>query len=374
MVIYPVLLEGDLSYDLRVRQVCSDYIDLSLWVLSDKFEYTDALFEYQVNDQWLSDAHLSFSNVRGNALIGVLANQEHILRWHFSQNKLSRGNACRVRIRFLPQVFAAFGSNSAAETVSLANRVVVSPSGYPSGLLNFGYDQRRLCAESDYFVVRDKNGQQLFAYGGTSGYLATWAQEKRDGKYLVLVDNKIYEYDIFNASPMIRYVDLGTDVVNPKYFLFDDLTSNILVSGNESGKVLEIEWGARYYGTIVNTANGFTKPIAATYYPDRTRILIVDQASPPLVVTYSWADGVEASVSSITIDGVVVPLVSPFIPFVMSDNTVIIVEQNGETLAYSTQADQHSSLLRAGLVVGTGKDTLSAYQGLTFTPLLHNSS
>lgn len=365
----PIILEGDISYELRVDSLTLELITFELTILSDKFSTSDLLFEYQINGVWYSDAVISAPKFKENMLLSVNCNEPYRFGWYHPKNGLSRGSACNVRITQLPQAAVLAGDLVRQEVISENSHSL--SSGYSiRKVVNLGFNEKRLCVSGNQLIVCGPVNNIMNSF--TAGSTVVWAQEKRDGNFIVLTDGgHLMEFSPASISA-IRDIDLSSNLMNPKYFLFDELTLNILVAGYNNHYVYEIAWGHGSFGNILQTTSILlSKPISATYFPDRSKIAIIDLSSSPTIKTMSWMNGLISSTSTLPVDSVNVQLNNPFIPFVTEGNDIVIIEQLGKTKRYSQDPTTHSALVRSGAFVGTGEDTLRAYQGLTFAPLIH---
>ena len=386
MIKVPVLIEGDISYELRATSVSSAYIEFELFLLGERFVAIDLAFEYRLpgSSDWLADASLLASRVEDNHLMGVgcdIIGSPNTFRWIYPDNGIALGSDCEVRLRVLPfaNLLMDNYAHSRVEGLSLEGRYLVGGPAIPYKVFNLGYNQRRLCLNSTSLIVLDSYGTSEFVENTLTD--PVWVQQKRDGRYLVLNgDDHLWEIDQYAGSSVILNKDLSGSVTNAKHFVYDELTSNVLIAGYDTGSVYEFNWGIDIYDTPIAVATpartystSLTQPIAAAYYPDRSKIVIVDQGNPPgtpaKLVTLNWVTGAVSSVTQITVRGTAVDLSKPFIPFVMEDDTVVVVEQSGANPAYNASVDVHPALVRSGVGTGTGADTLEEYKGLVFAPI-----
>jgi len=358
---------SDFDCNIRVDSINSEYAIMELTTASTRFDKIVVAFEYRIWLDWLEDAYLATSESKDNRIV-VLCNQTTYFRWYYPNNRLTRGSPCDIRIRVVPQIIGLLGSRTILESVSPDNREVGSISS--SKIINLGFVRKQICVDLANFIINDRTGSLLFSVPIS---LPVWAQEKQSGNFIVLTDGgHLLEFDPNSLPTPVRDVDYSSYLTNPKYFLFDESSETILVAGYNNPYVYEVAWGTIYGGAPVRTSAAMTKPISAAYFSGHDDILIIDRAPVPCLVTANWISGITDTTSQISINGADVSLSSPFIPFIMADGTIIIIEQFGETQQYSTEGSQHPALVRAGIASGSGKDLLPEYSGLTFAPLIRN--
>jgi hypothetical protein len=380
MNISSIMLEGDIDYELNVSSVCSEYVEFELLLFSERFAQVDAVFEYKPSGgaAWRSDAILMASCVDGNKLLKLSCGSTgsiKVFRWFYSRNNMARGDNCEVRLQIAPTINVLLDSNgyTNSEIISaIGSHAESSPISYK--VVNFGFDRHRLCITDTQFIVLSNLGDSILTVSLPN---IVWAQEKRDGNFIVLRSNG-HLLEISSSGLVTR--DVSTGLSNVSYFVFDELTTNVLVAGTifGSGIVVEYTWGGNYDTTPHWTSSSINllSPAGVSYCPDRSRIVVVDRGNPPStdssLVTINLDTKSYTVTSSVNIREIDLKFYHPFIPFVMDDGTVVVVEDSGESQVYNVDMNSHSSLVRAGIGSGSGKDTLPEYKGLVFASLVRS--
>jgi hypothetical protein len=191
-----------------------------------------------------------------------------------------------------------------------------------------------------------------------------WAQQKRDGRYLVLHNNPITEWD--RDDGVIQNVALGAFATGATHFHYDDLTGNMLVSGGSMDQVAEITWGEVGAGTLIGTHVGLSNPRGVSYGGNRFTWYIADTGNNQVCVV-DRANSLTANITSVTVDGEVLTLESPVLVKELSDGRIAIVESIGIPAVFSSDPETHPALKRAN---GTGAIAL---RNIIFAPLLRSS-
>ena len=370
----PVILEGDVATALRMVRSTAAGTDFEVAVLSERCPKVDLCFEYRLpNGEWQSDAAVTVSGRAllgsGSTLLGVPVGTL-LLRWRHTENHLVTGAACEVRLRVLPssRVYTWAGAAGVAGDLSSANPSLAS--GLKIFQTSLDGDWLGMDPSTSDFVVQSSAGVEIVRVTGLNG--PRWAQQKRNGLYLVLDAKmtatqaaRLFECD--QNGTIYQSVDLSsialapsdTDTLGPRHFVFHEVTQNLLLSCSGINRVKELTWGPADAGNLLDNIT-VAAPWGVAYEPsDNTSWWVVGSAG------VTRADRRANTVTTITqftttADGALA-LQTPMLVDVRADGTLGVLEARG--VAQGFNATTHPALQRAN-------SELSDYRNFLFAPIL----
>ena len=357
-MITPTLIEGDTALKLQIKSSNALTTVFSLTALSERFSSVDAIFEYRLQNQnWLNNAVIDSGTAGSNsALLRIPCSADGVqtfIRWNQSANGLTLGVPCEVRLRTIPsQEVFTWSVSTLAETIS--------PLG--SQIYNV-FDNKVLGVDlgGNLMSVNNANQFEVFNNSGIVFTLSAplnprWAQQIRNGIYLVLFANSIVEFNENGATTSRSPIDLSAIDTDLTHFCYSPLTQTILLSGRANNAVTEIKWGN---GTVVKSLS-VDRPSGVCYNADDQSIWFVASEANNWVIR---ADIPTNTIATITSADGINPLVAPRFVESQTGGRINIIEAKGAPRSYGTTAGTHPALVRAA----NGPDAL---RNLLFTPIL----
>jgi len=239
---------------------------------------------------------------------------------------------------------------------------------------------RFLCLTDTSFYVLKADGTKLFEYSGLT--TPVHAQEMSNNHYLCLDSGTNHLIETDETGALYRDFDGSALWSSPKYFVYDELTTNILISGGSIHKVYEITWGALDYGTVLwshGTGTAGDDPITeldtpmGIAYSDQNRDIVVtaDYGNDRIVIV----DRTPPTETVSVIDNVVfgsadVPVHTPFRIGVF-DGTIYETELAGEDEVFNSNRSLHPTFVRSkSYAIQNSKNKLDQYGNLLFSPVI----
>ena len=356
-MITPVLISGDVALKLRVSRSNATTTVFTVTALSERFTNVEAVFEYRLPGQdWRSDGVVDLAS-RDSALLRIPCGTPISMTWNHAANGLTLGVPCEVRLRILPlrSVFTWSGHTALDESISNQSHI-----NNMLGNKIFGLDLRGnwMGINSDgKFKVFNNNGT-VFIFNNTG---ARWAQQIRDGRYLVLLSSSLLELEENGLATARSPIDLSAIDTNFVHFCYSPLTQTVLLSGQANGAVTEIKWDDSA-GTVLKSV-AVANPSGVCYNAfDQSVWVIADEANNRVVIADTTTASVN-TISSVIWNDVTVPLVAPRFVESLISGQINIIEAKGVSRAYGTTAATHPALMRA---TANEKD----FQNLLFAPIL----
>jgi len=368
-MITPVIIEGDIDLDLQIVNSNALSTSISVTALSERFQSTDAVFEYRISGgPWRTDAVISDSSLfgKGSALFGIPCSPTGSVTsifWNHAKNGLTPGSSCDIRLNCSPSrsVFSWSGT-SAAETISWQRQQV---DGLAVNKM-FGLDKIGNWMgvnPSNHFEVSNSNGVVFTLASPTS---PRWAQQTREGLYLVLFSDNMVELNETGTPTARSPIDLSAIDSNLVYFCYSPVTKTMLLSGRSSNTVAEITWGVVEAGTVLDTLAGLNLPFGACYHEDDQSIwLVADEGNNRIAIADRIASTV-TSISSVIVEGTSVPLSNPRFIESQAGGRIGIIEAKGVPRSYSSNPASHPALARLN---GEGP---SEFRNFLFAPVLRS--
>lgn len=353
-ILTPVLIEGDASVEVTAEPATNGTI-LHLLVLSEKFEKVNAEVAYRRrNTAWTA------ISMTGPTLLGILASatgDTTDVLWRHAENHLSDGDLVELRATVSGNLF--YGWSGVSSVIDCNQEVQAAPS-QGKKIVGVSRDGRWMCFDSasNDFQIVDREGTLVGYLDGLTN--PRWAQQKRDGRYLILHNDSITEWD--RDDGIIQTVSMAAVATTAMHFDYDDLTGNLLIAGGTMDQVAEVSWGDTGAGTLIGTHSGLSNPQGVSYGENRNRWYIADTGNNRVVIVDRTA-GTSTNLTQVDIDGETVAIQSPVFVKENGTGSILIVELQGVPAVFTADPETHPALSRAN---GSGP---TACHNLIFTPL-----
>ena len=380
------LSQGDAAVTFEVSETGVEGISEVILTLYGNYDSTlDISFEYRSfeSEDWRNDAVIiSGQEKDGNILKGLncsTSGEKHIVYWNHKANGFVDGQELFIKasIVFSPLVFLSSPIGTFGERISthkaefnIEHRNVVNKDR--SGNI--------ICIENDEVWIVNESGTSVI-----SGFDSpTFCLQKPDGNFLVLdAGNKRIVEIGDDYSTIIRIFDITLFTSNSRHMAYDDEIQTILLSGGTTPRIYEFTWGDGDYGSLLwshgdvvsgSGINQLNWPYGVCYGSDKSIIYVADYGNNR-VVKIDRKTTTPEIINSIQIGSVVVAVNFPKFVQSTGDDSVYIVEGQGEQELYSTNKNQHPALKRFfnnNPNNETDKDGLPEYNNLLFNPLLNS--
>lgn len=377
--------QGDAAVSLKTKGTgLAGISELLITIYGEAFPLLDIAFEYKTceSDYWNTDAVLvSGDGIEGNILKGLACSPtgiQHIAYWSHKSNGLSDGQECFTRIRILPSISLFLTSTLGTWTERVSSH---EPELFiDKTVVNKDRSGNLLCIAPHSIEIFDSEG--LYVSNISISGSPSFALQKSDGNYLILDSLNCQVLEVApNYIDVIRTTDLSFYIANPPHMAYDELTQNILVSGGDIPKVFEFTYGDGDYGSLLwEHGNGvigdgvgeLNSPIGVSYAEDRSVVYIADWGNNRVVKVDRKTS--PEIINSIQVGDVQVPVNLPKFIQSVDNDSVLIVEEQGEQEFYSRIESSHPSLSRyrnSNPDRTTDKNNLPEYNNLLFAPLMN---
>ena len=344
---------GETSFTFEKEKVTDSYIDFLLKAYGDKWGKVDVAFEYRFNDydQWRTDAVIIGSQsvyIQQNTILGLTSSGQGTstrFRWKYIDNNVSEGMSVQLRLRQLPRT-----SNYS----HFANITVISEA-YGESFFDFKNTTSKRCIGRDlygrYICTGDAtiyifesltDSTPLYNYVGLG--TPTFVKQIRSGNYIVSAydNNLVVELDSTLDNIVKSYA-----ITSPVYFDYSEQNETLIAVSDSLTSIYEVTWSDMDYGTLIWQSGAiFTSPSCATYnrnnfddivITDDPNVYIVDKYNNTYVTldSYSYSNGVGEEGTK--------AFWHPYRAYFYENNTICVVEQDGEILDFETLYTSSSS-------------------------------
>jgi len=390
-LILGMTLQGDVSYWLAQSPESErdGNILFDLWMFSGLFRHADVKFQYRLDagSEWHDDAvvisdNASFSS--GNAMHGVPClptGAFSSFKWDHEGNTIGYGSSCEVRLVVSPSpvMFARCREFSFVEAFAGPNNRIIEDIQRMQ-VVNRDGKGNLLCVSPTAFIVVDEDGRTVLNVPGLSN--PVHAQDKADGNYLVLCSGNNRLMEISSSGVTVRIFDATPIATAPQFFLLDESTGNVFLSGGTIPRVYEVSWDPLNYGTVLWThgqalpgpgINQLDTPMGVTrHFGAGDVVLIADwRNSRVVVVDRDPPADVVSVIDNVTFGSSVLGLHEP-LRVLSAGGWVHIAEGTGEQEAFSEDREIHPSLVRAvsDHEDPEKKDEMAEYGNVLFRPVI----
>lgn len=380
------LSQGDAVVTSEVSDTGVDGISEVILTLYGNYDSVlDVSFEYRSfeSEDWRNDAVIiSGQEKDGNVLKGLscsVSGDKHIIYWNHKANGFVDGQRLFIKatIIFSPLVFLNSPSGTFGERISTHEAEV----SLERNVVNKDRSGNLLYIEGDEVWVTNENGDLMISSGLNS---PSFCLQKPDGNYLILDSGNERIVEVGDdLVTVIRTFNIALFAALPQYMAYDDEIQTLLLSGGSIPKVYEFTWGDGDYGSLLwshgdivsgNGINQLNMPYGVCYDSDKSIIYIADYGNNRVVKIDRKIASPEI-IDLVEIGDVEVYLNLPKFVQSAGENSVYIVEGQGEQEFYSTNKDQHPALKRYSNNNPnneTDKNNLPEYNNLLFRPILNS--
>jgi hypothetical protein len=336
-------------------------------------------------DAWHNDAViLSIDNgfIHNNELCCLPCSSEGsetTFVWDYTANGIATGSRCQVKASVIPSASALLRAGKFT--------IVEGISKNDARTIDRIIEGNAICIDDEGWAVIVDNhtvsrvspddGRVVLLAGGLNHPKSAFATGR--GSCLILDDDYIRE--ISNEGATIATFSIAGIVSEGASLSCDVSSGNILLAGGKIPKVYELVWRPPTVGTILWTygqatpgsgAGFLDNPRYATYGEGLETILICDYGNNR-VVTVDRASIPEevVTINSVIVGTTNLPMYHP-IRCSQIDDIILICEEEGELETFSTNANSHPAMARAGVSMASGKNALSQYSGFKFVPIIRS--
>ena len=336
------LLNDEVHVNVDIVNTTSTYVDLSLWIHSNKWSEIDIAIQYQPygSTQWLDDASLGYvSNgvVTGNRVYKLKAAANgaiNVVRWWYSYNNIMMGNQIGLRVNVLPR-FASYSDNVSSSLHSEVYGNDFSTMRNASSEIILGKNQfgQLICVNGNVIAIRQTvNGPALYTTSACN-----------TPKHICQLDNLNYLISDYGNNRVIELNETLTttvrsmSILHPVFCDYNKLSDTILITANTPDAVREFIWSAQmeqWAYTDLNT------PASATYATQTINKVVIADAGNNRVVLYDVLMATVTNLSVATLyadkpdDTEILSLNRPFRAF-WKDENIYVVEETGKEITWN---------------------------------------
>jgi hypothetical protein len=345
-------IQGDVNIHLEKGRIVGDFMEINVFVFSDKWRKVDISLEYQnqYTKEWHSDMILltDCEFIDKNKLFGLSASSDgemSTIIWNFKKSNLQQGNSIKIRTKVLPRIFYS----------SMANNC---------NILTYGYDRNKIDIDNNtnnYFVLGLNNNGDYIATDSDRIFILN----EFDGRPNSIlnswegVDNPSCAIQIYNGNYIIadtdnnRIIELDENLDNilqtysvnqPVFIDYDEENSNLLISEINSNSVFEINWDLNNGGNYLvwTYPNFLSNPTCATYAFNNKDEIVISNSNNNQVIIYDKTTNNKKYISygkfkdDISDFEARINLNTPIRAYKLQDNNILIIEKSGVKLDFNS--------------------------------------
>ncbi len=349
------LVQGDISYNLRVFDIQDGYVDFLITAFSERWSEFDASFEYKLDLEfkWKDDMAVVSDNskqVEKNKLYGLSASKygsANIIRWYFEYNRVFIGQNVHVRVNILPRIrsFSTSGRHHLVTETNNANMIKANGSSNEEIVIGVNQSGQHICKSSDYICIRDiPNGDVIYTSKQDPIIYSLndpqFAMQKLDGNYIIADTGNNRVIEVFsNLSSIIKELSVSS----PVFIDIFEKTNSILITRRTDDLIEEYTWDSDNYGVKIwgsdETSLVLSSPESATYKENDLQSIIISDTGNNKVVLYNKTDDSSQEITSISLSdetptSIVANVTAPFRSYWKGDkiNDICIIEKTGKPI------------------------------------------
>jgi hypothetical protein len=291
------LVQGDISYSLRISNFTDRYFDFIINGYSERWKYFDIKIQYRFNknSNWSDDIQIIAANakyVNGNKIYGLKCSKygtESTIRWKYIDNLISYGMKPEIKIIILPRIrnYSTSGSFHIVSEVYAKNRIETLAYSIDDKAININNKGQYICKNSNSIYIKDQLGNKKSIIYGRSGIdEPLFAKQLYSDNYIVTTSNAIYEFDETFENIIKTY----STIKNVKYCDYSETNDTLLLTKNN--QIIEIIWSDYDFGQVVFESDFIINNASSSVYyknqedkiliSDDNRILIYDRTERKL--------------------------------------------------------------------------------------------
>lgn len=352
------MLQGDISYYVRVKNSTREYIDIEIISFSDKWESFDIDFEYRRNNRllWRKDAIISQttgSNVYGNRVYGLIADTDgysNYFRWEYYKNDIYDAESPIIKISIIPRVISYGNAGTEYHTATYLYAKSKSDMQLMSShhIIGVDYNGYYMCVDSDsFYLYDDKNDVIVKKLSGLSN--PSFAIATLRGSYIICDTGNSIVMEIdgnLNPAPLLQYF-----VLSPVFIDFSDSNELLLIT-SDNGEIYEIYWN---YGDIPSllwqSTVSLSSPSCATYRKGNLCDIIISDTGNNRVIKYNRDSDIYSVIdhykfSNVSFSGSyeITKFYEPYRAYWYDNDKICVIEKEGVILNWNTVESSSSSM------------------------------